>query len=603
MADGVIGRIKALKMMSVGELRDEWMRLYGEPTSSRNRDYLWRRLAWRVQELAHGGISDRAKARVQELDPDSLHPCVPTAGSPARQRPRCRHAPAPPKVGSGHPVAEPRHGHHENMARPRSAIAGPGRRLRAGRGPLRIAERGGAGRDGPALERPVVLRAHRAEAAEVAMALAQRNGSRSRTGVAVQVVPVRCAIYTRKSTDDGLDRAFTSLDNQRERAESYIASQADQGWRALPDRYDDGGFSGGTVERPALKRLIADVDAGLLDTVVVYRLDRLSRSLVDFGRIHELLEKRGVALVSVTESINTTTSHGRMMVNVLLSFAQYERELIGDRTRDKMHAARRRGQWTGGTPILGYDTAPEGGRLVVNKDEADQVRAIFDLFAGNPSLIGVATELNRRGWRRKSWTTKGGTRRDGGEWNRLNLRTLLTNPLYAGMQKLGDETFQGEHPAIISKSLFQRVQRCLDGNQRNHRVPEQNRHGALLRGLLRCSACDAPMMHAPTTKNGKLFRYYRCQTVMKKGAAACSTKPIVADAIETFVVERDQAHRGGPRAAAGHVRTGGRSGGGGTEGPQGRGEAPGTRPRRRPGRRGATRRHPVANYRRRRSCR
>ncbi len=155
------------------------------------------------------------------------------------------------------------------------------------------------------------------------MALAQRNGSRPRTGVAVQIVPVRCAIYTRKSTDDGLDRAFTSLDNQRERAESYIESQADQGWRAIPDRYDDGGFSGGTVERPALKRLLADVEAGRLDTVVVYRLDRLSRSLVDFGRIHELLEKRGVALVSVTESINTTTSHGRMMVNVLLSFAHY----------------------------------------------------------------------------------------------------------------------------------------------------------------------------------------------------------------------------------------------------------------------------------------
>ena len=365
------------------------------------------------------------------------------------------------------------------------------------------------------------------------MSLARRNG---RAQVAFATAPVRCAIYTRKSTDEGLDRDFNSLDNQREAAEAFIVSQRHEGWSALPERYDDGGFSGGNVDRPALKRLLADVDAGLLDTIVVYRLDRLSRSLVDFGRIHEFLEKRGVALVSVTESINTKSPHGRMMVNVLLSFAQYERELVGERTKHKMHAARRRGKWTGGTPILGYDTAPEGGRLVVNRDEAEQVRGIFEMFAGNASLVAIASELNHRGWTRKSWTTRDGRRREGGTWDRLNLRTLLTNPLYAGMQKLRDDTFPGEHPAIVSKALFQRVQRLLDGNRRDHVVSERNRHGALLKGILRCGSCDAPMLFSPTRKAGRLYSYYRCAHAMKSGAAACPTKSVKADVIEAFVI-------------------------------------------------------------------
>ena len=202
-----------------------------------------------------------------------------------------------------------------------------------------------------------------------------------------------------------------------------------------------------------------------------------------------------------------------------------------------MHAARRRGKWTGGTPILGYDTAPEGGKLVVNRDEAEQVRTVFEMFVENPSLVGVAAELNRRGWTRKSWTTRDGTHRDGAEWNRLNLRTLLTNPLYTGLQKLAGQTFPGEHPAIVSKALFRRVQRLLDGNQRDHVVPERNRHGALLRGLLHCSACGTSMAHAPTRKNGKLYRYYRCTSAMRKGADACPTKSVSADAVERFVVD------------------------------------------------------------------
>ncbi len=182
---------------------------------------------------------------------------------------------------------------------------------------------------------------------------------------------IRCAIYTRKSTDEGLDRDFNSLDNQREAAESYVKSQIHEGWEVLPERYDDGGFSGGNLERPALRRLLADIEAGKVDRLVVYKMDRLSRSLLDFARLADLLEQHEVSIVSVTQQLDTSTSMGRLTMNMLLSFAQFEREMIADRTRDKMSAARRRGKWTGGMPPLGYDVPPEGRRLVVNREEAE----------------------------------------------------------------------------------------------------------------------------------------------------------------------------------------------------------------------------------------
>src|SRR3989442_1320632 len=226
--------------------------------------------------------------------------------------------------------------------------------------------------------------------------------------------PIRCAIYTRKSTDEGLDKDFNSLDNQREAAENYIRSQQGEGWEILADRYDDGGFTGGNMDRPALQRLLAAIEAGKGDRLLVYKIDRLSRSLLDFAKLADLLEKHHVSIVSVTQQLDTSTSMGRLTMNMLLSFAQFEREMVSDRTRDKMRAARRRGKWTGGTPRLGYDVAPEGGRLVVNQGEAKQVKAIFSLYADNPALVAVSQELNRRGWKRKSWTTREGRRHEGG---------------------------------------------------------------------------------------------------------------------------------------------------------------------------------------------
>jgi site-specific DNA recombinase len=243
---------------------------------------------------------------------------------------------------------------------------------------------------------------------------------------------VRCAIYTRKSTDEGLDQEFNSLDAQRESAESFIKSQQHEGWVCHPDAYNDGGFTGGNMERPALKRLISDIERGEIDCVVVYKVDRLSRSLLDFSRIMELFDRHGVSFVSVTQQFNTTSSMGRLTLNILLSFAQFEREIISERTRDKISAARKKGKWTGGMPVLGYDVDSRAGRLIINPEEAERVRAIFDLYLEHERLLTVVQELNRREWRTKHWITKKGHERGGKPFTKNGLFRLLTNVVYTG---------------------------------------------------------------------------------------------------------------------------------------------------------------------------
>jgi site-specific DNA recombinase len=364
---------------------------------------------------------------------------------------------------------------------------------------------------------------------------------------AVATATVRCAIYTRKSTDEGLDRDFNSLDNQREAAENYIKSQREAAWEALPDRYDDGGFSGGNMDRPAVQRLLADIEAGKVDRVVVYKIDRLSRSLLDFARLADFFEKHACSIVSVTQQLDTSTSMGRLTMNMLLSFAQFEREMVSDRTRDKMRAARRRGKWTGGMPPLGYDVAPEGGRLVVNKDEAAQVQAIFDLYLEKRSLMATVRELNRRGCRRKSWRTREGRWREGKPWDIANLRRMLKDPLYAGMAKLGGQTFPGEHDAVVPKAIFAAVQEEMKENRRTGGAALRNSQSALLRGLLRCAPCDAAMIHTWARKDGRLYRYYTCSAAQKRGRDTCPTKPISASKVEEFVVEQIRAIGSDPR--------------------------------------------------------
>jgi DNA invertase Pin-like site-specific DNA recombinase len=283
---------------------------------------------------------------------------------------------------------------------------------------------------------------------------------------------VRCAIYTRKSNEDGLEQAYNSLHAQRAMCESYIASFASEGWTALATDYSDGGISGGTMERPGLQRLLADIEVGLVDVVVIYRLDRLSRSLRDFLNMIESFEGRGVSFASVTERIDTTSSAGRLFLNMILSFAQFEREVAAERIRDKIASAKRKGKYVGGRPLLGYDVDREKMRLVVNGEEAKLVRHIFQRFCQLGSCMKVAHELNAKGHRMKAWTSKKGTR-----------KTTT----------------------------------------------------AILKGILRCGCCDAAMVPSYTTRRGKRYHYYLCHAAGKKGHDSCEVKSVAAGQIEGAV--------------------------------------------------------------------
>jgi site-specific DNA recombinase len=352
---------------------------------------------------------------------------------------------------------------------------------------------------------------------------------------------VRCAIYTRKSTEEGLEQEFNSLDAQRESAEAFIRSQTHEGWTCLTDRYDDGGFTGGNMERPALQRLLADIRAGKIDCVVTYKVDRLSRSLLDFARMMETFEKHGVSFVSITQQFNSATSMGRLVLNVLLSFAQFEREIIAERTRDKVAATRRKGKWSGGTPVLGYDLDPRGRRLHVNDDEAIRVRAIFALYLEQQALLPVVQELARRGWVGKRWQTRNGRQRGGRPFTKTSLFRLLTNVLYAGKVRYKDEVHDGEQAALIDPDTFRRVQALLRSHGPEVGPPSVHRFTALLKGLLRCLPCGCAMTPAHTTRKGGLrYRYYTCVHAQKCGWQSCPSKSIPAQPIEQLVVEQIQ---------------------------------------------------------------
>jgi site-specific DNA recombinase len=347
---------------------------------------------------------------------------------------------------------------------------------------------------------------------------------------------IRCAVYTRKSTEEGLEQEFNSLDAQREAAEAYIKSQRHLGWTVLPQHYDDGGFTGGNIDRPALKRLLEDIEAQRVDCVMVYKVDRLSRSLLDFARLMDRFDQRSVSFVSVTQQFNTTTSLGRLTLNILLSFAQFEREIIGERTRDKMSAARRKGKWTGGIPVLGYDVPPGGGRLIVNHEEAVRVREIFKLYAKHRSIAAVATELQRRHWNTKSWTTKHGAQRVGTVFNQPKLLRLLTNATYVGRVEHKGTIYPGEQPAILDPEVWEEINAELRGARRGLSGVKRTKQIGLLTGLLFCRNCDQSMVPTYTAKGDRRYRYYICQVARKKGWSACPTKSIAAGIIEGSVV-------------------------------------------------------------------
>ncbi len=366
-----------------------------------------------------------------------------------------------------------------------------------------------------------------------------RAGSTARTGTSGRTV--RCAIYTRKSTEEGLDQAFNSLDAQREACSAYIRSQQHEGWQELPDRYDDGGFSGGSMERPALASLLDDIRAGRIDTVVVYKVDRLTRSLADFAKIVELFEGQGVSFVSVTQQFNTTTSMGRLTLNVLLSFAQFEREVTAERIRDKIAASRRKGMWMGGSVPVGYRA--EDRQLVVDEDQAGLVRRIFALYLELGSVRPVQQVLEAEGIRTPHRTSKAGRNHGGRPFSRGNLYSILGNPVYIGRVRHRDEVFDGRHEAIIDRDTWTRVQKQLANHARRKRQTGGGSTQHLFAGLL-FDHDGEPLYATQASKQGRRYRYYTSKSLVEgreEDTGSSKGWRIAAPAFEKLVVEQLQA--------------------------------------------------------------
>jgi len=316
---------------------------------------------------------------------------------------------------------------------------------------------------------------------------------------------VRCAIYTRKSTEDGLEQEYNSLDAQYDACTAYALSQRHEGWTVVKDRYDDGGFSGGNLERPGLKRLLADIEAGKVDIILLYKIDRLTRSLSDFAKIVEILDRKGASFVSITQSFNTTTSMGRLTLNMLLSFAQFEREVTGERIRDKIYASKRKGIWMGGPVPLGYDVI--GRKLVVNEPEAEQVRHIMQLYLAVGSVPELVDILAKNGSHTKVQQRKDGGTRGGGHFKRGNLYHLLSNRIYRGMTVHKGEAFDGEHPAIATEELWNEVQAKLAKQGQGGSSRKVSARTGVLAGLI-YNAEGTPMVLTHTQKGNRRFHYY-----------------------------------------------------------------------------------------------
>ena len=315
----------------------------------------------------------------------------------------------------------------------------------------------------------------------------------------------RCAIYTRKSSEEGLEQEFNSLAAQREACEAYIRSQQHEGWVLARNRYDDGGFSGGNLDRPALQCLLADIRAGRLDIVVVYKVDRLTRSLADFARLVEIFDAQGVSFVSVTQHFNTTSSMGRLTLNVLLSFAQFEREVTGERIRDKIAASKKKGMWMGGNPPLGYDASERA--LVINPAEAETVRRIFALYRELGCVRRVKDEADRLGLRTKRSTTANGAERGGTSFSRGHIYRLLSNPIYTGQIAHKGQLYPGQHPSLIDEETWTAVRDQLAANAGDHRRRAKAAEPSLLAGLL-VDANGERLTPSHAVKKGRRYRYY-----------------------------------------------------------------------------------------------
>lgn len=364
---------------------------------------------------------------------------------------------------------------------------------------------------------------------------------------------LRCAIYTRKSSEEGLEQGFNSLHAQREACEAYVLSQAGEGWAALPDIYDDGGFSGGSMDRPGLKRLLADIEARKIDVVVVYKVDRLTRALSDFARIIEVFDKRNVSFVSVTQAFNTTSSMGRLTLNVLLSFAQFEREVTGERIRDKVAASKAKGMWMGGNVPLGYDIPVDrqSRALVVNVPEAEAVRLIFRRYLELGSVRLLAADLNERGLVTKRRVAGSGREMGGLSWKEGPLYYFLKNRIYRGEIAHKGKVYAGQHEAIVDADLFERVQKRLALGHRRKYDPGDPTIAASLAGRI-FDDRNHPMSPVNARRGDRTYRYYVSQAVIRgdRGEPG-SLRRVPAHAIERLVeaelakrsLEPDALHR------------------------------------------------------------
>ena len=347
---------------------------------------------------------------------------------------------------------------------------------------------------------------------------------------------LRCAIYTRKSSEEGLEQAFNSLDAQREACAAFILSQKHEGWTVLPTLYDDGGFSGGTMDRPALQRLLDDIRAGKVDVVVVYKIDRLTRSLFDFAKIVEAFDARGVSFVSITQQFNTTTSMGRLTLNVLLSFAQFEREVAGERIRDKIAASKKKGMWMGGLPSLGYDV--QNRKLVVNEEEVLTVLHIFRRYVQLRSVRALQAELDAAGIRSKQRILANGTPYGGQKLSRGALYLMLQNRIYRGEITHKGNAYPGEHPALVDKVLWDQVQAILAENRVNREVGSYAKQPSLLAGLA-FDETGERLTPSHAVKKGTRYRYYVSRSLIIGTAKDRSKgRRIPAANLESLVITR-----------------------------------------------------------------
>ena len=363
----------------------------------------------------------------------------------------------------------------------------------------------------------------------------------------------RCAVYCRVSSDERLDQEFNSIDAQKEAGHAYIASQRAEGWIPVADDYDDPGYSGGNTDRPALKRLLADIERGLIDIVVVYKIDRLTRSLADFAKMVDVFDQHDVSFSAVTQQINSATSMGRLMLNVLLSFAQFEREVTSERIRDKIAAAKRKGMWMGGVPSIGYDVVNR--QLVVNDAEAAVVRRIFEemLTIGSPTQI--AANLTAEGITTKAWTTQEGQTRSGTRIDKKYLHKLLRNRIYLGELSHKGNWYPGAHPPIIDRALWDKVHAVLakDSHARSVETKIRSRTDALLRGLLYAPSGER-MYPTYSSKKGHKYHYYVSKSESRFGAPGKSYERLPAREIEAAVVAQIRTVLTSPESIASVVR-------------------------------------------------